>query len=206
MKEAAGTLKELVGIISDGLRRTHELVGDMRNFSGVTRRGMAPVDVREGVYSTAALLKPTLSSRGIEVVIQEHGDSFIVLADSGALNQVFLNLLKNAADAMAVGGGEINVEIISSGTEVAVQVEDSGSGIDDEAMKKIFDPFFTTKPTGLGSGLGLPISRQIAEEYGGRIEITSEYGTGTTVSVRLPRADVIEDDENTSTKKSSDPS
>ena len=103
------------------------------------------------------------------------------------VNQVFLNLLTNAAQATPESGGEITVRTLLRDAEhVAVEVIDNGHGIPPEVLKKIFDPFFTTKAVGKGTGLGLSISYKIIESHGGRIEVSSEEGKGTCFTVVLP--------------------
>ncbi|MBM3372298.1 MAG: GHKL domain-containing protein [Betaproteobacteria bacterium] len=103
------------------------------------------------------------------------------------LNQVFLNLINNAAQATDATGGEITLRTrtVDDG-HVAVEIADNGKGIPPEIMSKIFDPFFTTKPVGKGTGLGLSISYEIVEQHGGRISVDSTVGKGTTFTIVLP--------------------
>lgn len=109
--------------------------------------------------------------------------------DEGAMGQVFLNLFKNACDAMAPAGGTIHVKFDLTDSYVNVGVSDEGSGISPEMQDRVFEPFFTTKDAGDGTGLGLAVSRQIVIDHSGAIEIESQPGHGTTVNVRLPRAE-----------------
>jgi signal transduction histidine kinase len=110
----------------------------------------------------------------------------------GELNQVFLNLIVNAAHALAESGkdastGCITIVTVAAGDQVTISIEDNGCGIPQENLDKVFDPFFTTKPVGLGTGQGLAIARAIvAEKHGGRITAHSVVGSGTTFTIQLP--------------------
>jgi two-component system NtrC family sensor kinase len=110
-----------------------------------------------------------------------------VQADAGQLLQVFLSVLMNAADALGSGGGRIKVSSKAREKDVAVTIADTGCGIAEENLKKVFEPFFTTKAPGQGTGLGLSLSYGIIRQLGGSIEIRSEVGKGTDVTLTLPR-------------------
>ncbi len=109
-----------------------------------------------------------------------------VIGDAGALNQVFLNILKNAAEALEGQGGAIEITVSEEEAQVLVRVRDTGPGMEAAVQERLFEPFFTTKVAGKGTGLGLSMSRRIVERHGGSIEIESEPGEGTCVTVRLP--------------------
>jgi two-component system NtrC family sensor kinase len=121
-------------------------------------------------------------------VVLELGELPDVLCNLGDLNQVFLNLLVNAADAMPEGGkrGEIKVGTRVDGTNVVISFADNGTGIPEEIRKTIFDPFFTTKEVGKGTGQGLALARAVCEKHGGTIEVNSELGVGTEFVLTLP--------------------
>jgi signal transduction histidine kinase len=108
-----------------------------------------------------------------------------VHGDPRALNQVFLNLLKNAVEALEGTGGTLRVRLRHEEGSVTVEVEDDGPGIDPALRERLFEPFVTSKAPGRGTGLGLPISRRIVQECGGSIEVRSEPGRGTCFTVRL---------------------
>jgi signal transduction histidine kinase len=115
--------------------------------------------------------------------------------DSNQIQQVLLNLVANAVDAMP-GGGCLRIStILSDQASVEIRVTDSGCGIEEDVLNRIFDPFFTTKEQGKGTGLGLAICQRIVEEYEGKIKIQSCPGKGTTVSVCLPYTPMDVDDE-----------
>ena len=103
-----------------------------------------------------------------------------------ALNQVFLNLLKNAAEALDGTGGSIWVDASAVDGGIEIVFRDDGPGIEPAVRERLFEPFYTTKSAGRGTGLGLSISRQIAEAHGGRLEVESAEGEGSTFTLRLP--------------------
>jgi signal transduction histidine kinase len=119
-------------------------------------------------------------------LIRDYGELPNIEGYSGQLNQVWMNLLANAAHALGSGGGEIRVTTRANEGTVEVSVADTGTGISPEHLEHIFDPFFTTKPVGEGTGLGLSISFSIVERHGGRIEVQTEKAKGTTFTVSLP--------------------
>jgi signal transduction histidine kinase len=109
-----------------------------------------------------------------------------VEGDAGALNQVFLNLIKNAAEALAGRGGSIRVETSVAAGTLKVVVRDDGPGMTPEVQERLFEPFFTTKGANGGTGLGLSICRQIAVRHGGALEVQSQEGQGTVMTLTLP--------------------
>lgn len=185
--ELAGDLSELVQIVTQGLDRTSRLVGELRDFAAPHRGEHAPVDINASVESTLQLTGHVLRESRCQVVTHLAAGLPIVLGDPGALNQVFLNLLKNAAEAIdAKGGGTVTVTTAEQRGHVQVLVHDDGLGMDSEVKSRLFEPFFTTKEAGQGTGLGLSLCRRIISEHGGEILAESARGEGTTLIVRLP--------------------
>jgi two-component system NtrC family sensor kinase len=186
--DLAATLVELAEIVSEGLKRTHSLVSDLSDFAAVRQSGERVVacDLGNGLRSTVQLLKYGLRARNASVELDIEDGVPTISGDLGALNQVFLNLIKNAAEAFPPGGGTIHVSLRSDDEALIVTVADDGPGIPEEAMPRLFEPFFTTKAAGEGTGLGLSISRKIVAAHGGEIEVNSEVGRGARFSVRLP--------------------
>jgi signal transduction histidine kinase len=183
---STAVILELCGIITDGLERTYQLVGNLRDFAAPDRGIKAQVDLKTGLESTTALLRPTLESLGVAVQLNLPEALPCVYGDASAINQIFMNLLKNAAEAMRKEGGVIRIEAESSPRDVTIRVIDSGPGIPESDLQSLFEPFFTTKFAGEGTGLGLSISRQIAESAGGSLTATNGRGSGAVFELRLP--------------------
>ena len=141
------------------------------------------MDLHEEIDRTLALMEPRFKN-AIQVV-RDYGDLPRVRCYPGQLNQVFLNLLMNACDAID-GKGVIRIETRRSEDGVTPRVPRHGPGIPPEIQSRIFDPFFTTKPVGVGTGLGLSLSHGIIERHGGRIRVESEPGHGATFVIELP--------------------
>ena len=168
---------------SDGLNQLSELVNSLKDFSRLDRAAEDFFDVRDGLEKTLVITK-NLLKYGVEVK-KDFADVPKVLCSPSRVNQVFINLITNAVQAMD-GQGLLGIRAWSDDEWVRVCISDTGSGIADEHFEKILDPFFTTKPVGQGTGLGLSIVSKIIEEHGGRLEIESTLGEGTDVTVCLP--------------------
>jgi signal transduction histidine kinase len=188
IEELSATLRELSEIVAEGLNRTSSLVGDLRDFavvSGSSER-VAGVNLATGLGSTIQLLKHNLQERNARIDLDIAEGVPPIHGDTGALNQVFLNLIKNAAEALGEGGGSIRVSLSQEGDSVVLVVADDGPGIPSELLPQLFDPFFTTKDAGEGTGLGLAISRNIIDAHEGKLEVESEPGAGARFTIRLP--------------------
>jgi PAS domain S-box-containing protein len=170
----------------DGLERVRKIVQDLRDFSRVdSAQQWELADLRKGLDSTLNIVHNAIKYSAD--VVREYGDIPPVECLPSQLNQVFMNLVVNAAQAMPDGKrGTITLRCGSEGDSVWVDVADDGSGISPENLQRIFDPFFTTKPVGKGTGLGLSLSFGIVEKHGGKITATSRPGVGTTFRVSLP--------------------
>jgi len=186
LRELAADVLELAEIVSDGLERTSRLVGDLRDLAGPGGSERSRVDIRQTVESAVQLTRYFIQKRGAVVEVQAGDEVPAVRGDAQALGQVFLNLLKNAAETFECDGGRIWVEMSTEAGGALVKVVDNGPGIPPECNERVFDPFFTTKPAGKGSGLGLSISKKVIEEHSGRIETTSAAQGGASFSVWLP--------------------
>jgi signal transduction histidine kinase len=170
--------------IEEGSRRTAEIVKGLRNFSRLDAEEMKKVNIHEGIESTLPLLQSKLSQQNIEV-IKSFGNIPRIDGYPGQLNQVFMNVLTNAIDAIGTKG-KIFITTSKENNFVKISVRDTGTGMSEEVKQKIFDPFFTTKEVGKGTGLGLSISYGIIEKHNGRIEVKSEVGKGTEFIILLP--------------------
>jgi signal transduction histidine kinase len=179
-------LADLGGVLdgcAEGVERTTGLVRDLRTFSRLDQADIAAVDLHAALDSTLNLLR----SRMIGIHVERcYGDLPPVECLAGQINQVFMNLLANAADAVGEGG-HVTVRTERCPDErVAIDVEDDGGGISPEHLERIFDPFFTTKEPGQGTGLGLAISYGIVTRHGGTLTVRSAPGAGSSFRVELP--------------------
>jgi signal transduction histidine kinase len=183
--QSATELAELTDIVTEGLERTAGLVGDLRDFAAPGSRELGPVDLGRGLRTTLRLIGHTLHAAGVEIHVDIPEGLPEVRGDARALNQVFLNLLKNAAESFERGSGAVWVTARAEESAVLVEILDDGPGLAPEVRERLFEPFVSTK-AGRGSGLGLSISRRIMEEHGGRLELESQRGAGTRVMLRFP--------------------
>ena len=171
----------------EGLGRVRKIVQDLKDFSHVdARQEWSMADLHAGLDSTLNIVVNEIKYKAD--VVKEYGTLPDVECRPGELNQVFMNLLVNAAHAIGKERGTIRVRTFVSEGHACVEVADNGSGIAAADLQRIFDPFFTTKPVGQGTGLGLSLSYGIVHAHGGRIEVESEPGRGTTFRVCLPLA------------------
>ncbi len=205
-------LSKLLHSMSVGSSRIRNIVLGLRNFSRLDEAEMKPVDIHEGIENTLMILQHKLKANsnhpGIEV-IKEYGHLPEVTCYASGLNQVFMNILSNAIDALQEGVGNrewgvvknqaptpysllptpqicIRTELADSNT-VRIQIADNGPGMTKEVQQKIFDPFFTTKPVGSGTGLGLSISYQIVvDKHKGQLICNSTLGQGTEFVIEIP--------------------
>jgi signal transduction histidine kinase len=167
----------------DGLARVKRIIKDLRDFSHVDESTWQLVNLEQCMDSTLNVARNEIKYKA-EVVKQYAGLPEISCMSS-QINQVFLNLLVNAAQAIEIKG-IITIRTGQENQEVWVEVADTGGGIDPKNLTQIFNPFFTTKPVGKGTGLGLSVSYGIVQKHGGRIEVSSELGKGTAMRVYLP--------------------
>ncbi len=179
-------IKELIELVKDGLFGTgqvSEIVGNLKNFSRLDRSKVSHSNLNDSLNSTLLLAKHMLKS---VTVIKNFGEIPEITCAPSQINQVFLNLITNAVQAMPEERGTITLATRTDGDGVTVEVTDDGAGIPPEVMVRIFDPFFTTKEIGKGTGLGLSISYKIIEEHGGKISVESKPEMGTKFTVWLP--------------------
>ncbi len=177
-------LHQLLGDNDHGLKQITELVANLKDFSRLDRSRDAHFHVNDGIEATLKISQNVLKT-GVEV-IRNYGELPDIECAPSQLNQVFLNMVTNAAQAMD-GVGQLFISTKAVGDKVAISFRDTGCGMDEETRKKIFDPFFTTKPIGEGTGLGLSIVFKIIEEHGGHITAKSQVGVGTEFTVVLPQ-------------------
>ncbi|MEH2192429.1 MAG: ATP-binding protein [Nostoc sp.] len=181
----------LLSSMKVGTQRIREIVLSLRNFSRLDEADMKVVDIHEGIENTLLILNHRLQPE-IEV-IKNYRDLSLIECYPAQLNQVFMNILNNAIDALIEHKANLDTSkkiIINTlnidDNYIKVGIRDNGCGIQPEIKNKLFDPFFTTKPVGKGTGLGLSICYQIIQKHNGKIEVTSEFEQGTEFVILLP--------------------
>ncbi len=197
-------LPKVLSSMEMGADRIREIVQSLRSFSRTDEAAMKPVDIHEGLDNTLLILQNQLKSYDqfpdIRVT-KEYGDLPLVECYAGQLNQVFMNIISNAVDAIKTDSSWVEISnqnpdikphiqirtTIDNSNDVGIEITDNGPGMTTEVRKRLFDPFFTTKPVGKGTGLGLSISYQIiVEKHKGTINCWSEAGKGTTFHIKIP--------------------
>jgi signal transduction histidine kinase len=175
-------ISKLLSRSREGTTRVKKIVQDLRTFSRMDQADLQEADLHEEIERTLRLMEPRFKN----ITVEKHfGDLPRVRCYAAQLNQVFLNLLMNACDAIDSGGTiTITTDVIEEG--VRLEFADDGPGVPEDVRSRIFDPFFTTKPVGVGTGPGLSLSHGIIERHGGRIEVESAPGQGATFVIELP--------------------
>ncbi len=176
-------VRQLIDESIEGTSRVRRIVQDLRDFSRVDSPDWQWADLHAGLESTLNVVWNEIKFKA--EVVREYGDLPEVECLPSQLNQVFMNILVNAAQAIPERG-TITLRSGRNGEMVWISISDTGAGMAPEMQAKIFDPFFTTKPVGKGTGLGLSLSYGIIARHGGSVEVDSEVGRGTTFTLRLP--------------------
>lgn len=186
LPESYSELRSALREARSGAERVRDIVKDLKTFARSDER-MGPTDVTALIDSTVKVAENEFKFRAR--IVRDYAENLPPVEASSRLGQVFLNLLLNAAHAIREGEPDKNTITIATRYErgrVSVSVTDTGSGIDQDKVKRIFDPFFTTKPIGMGTGLGLSICRNIVTSLNGEIHVHSQLGVGSTFTVYLP--------------------
>ncbi|HIK16377.1 MAG TPA: GAF domain-containing protein [Leptolyngbyaceae cyanobacterium M33_DOE_097] len=202
----AEDLPRLLSSMRMGSDRIRQIVLSLRNFSRLDEAEMKPVNIHEGIDNTLLILRNRLklTSAKFEIqVVKEYGNLPLIECYAGQLNQVFMNILSNAIDALdempnpiitisteivsRSAGDNLSSQILSQPDNLIIRIRDNGAGMTEITQQKLFNPFFTTKPIGKGTGLGLSISYQIVvEKHGGVLKCTSEVGKGSEFWIEIP--------------------
>lgn len=179
-------IQSLIESIIRGASRTRDIVTSLRTFSRNTTEVFALSDIHEGLESTLTILNSAMGNR-IEL-IRDYGEVPPIRCQITKLNQVFLNLINNAIQAIE-GEGKIQIQTRQIDEQIRIRICDTGKGMSESVRKRIFEPFFTTKEIGAGTGLGLSISYGIIEQHKGTIHARSREEKGTTLEIWLPIGD-----------------
>jgi signal transduction histidine kinase len=179
--------EEMLRVVERGAARSKAIVQALHNYSRGDEETPRELNLARSVDDTLDLLRHRLTNVRVEKEIET---GLRVRGFAGQIDQVFMNLITNAAQAIGTRerGGTIRVAVARAGDEVEISIADDGPGIPPEVIPRIFDPFFTTKDVGEGSGLGLSIVHGIIERHGGKIRVDSRVGEGTTFRITLPAA------------------
>ena len=169
----------------EGAERIRDIVRNLRTFSHLDGAELKRTNVHLGIDSTLRILSKYFSAENLSLV-RDYGELPEIDAYPGQLNQVWMNLLVNAAQAIGKETGTVTIQTRLVGENIEVSISDTGMGISQECMSRIFDPFFTTKTVGEGAGLGLSISFGIVERHKGRIDVINRPGEGATFVVQIP--------------------
>jgi len=184
--EAAKDVREMLKVVQRGAQRTKAIVTALHNYSRTDDESVVDFDIDRSIDDSLELLRHLLKQN--VTVVKRYGDPGRVRGHAGQINQVFMNLLTNAAQALT--GREaatIAIETRGDAAGVEVKISDNGPGISPDVLPRIWDPFFTTKDVGEGTGLGLSIVHELVERHGGEIQCETVVGEGTTFVVKLPR-------------------
>jgi two-component system NtrC family sensor kinase len=192
--EDLNELAESLNQIQIQVDRCAQITQSVLKFARKTDPNPRRLNLAEFVGQASSLFSKKAQVSGVSLEIKNTSQSCWVNADPGQLQQVVLNLLNNAFDAVEAkndsqGQGLVTVSVETGDSQALLRIQDNGKGIDSENLKRIFTPFFTTKPVGQGTGLGLPVCYGIVEKMGGSIKVQSSVGKGSTFIIALPLAD-----------------
>lgn len=179
----AEDIESLINESLDGADRVKKIVQDLKGFSRIDEAEYKPADINAGIESTINIVWNELKYKAN--LVRDYGDIPLTKCNPGQLNQVFMNLLMNASQALP-DRGEIKLKTWHESGIIFIQISDTGCGMTPEVQKRIFEPFYTTKDVGKGTGLGLSIAYDIIKKHSGEINVSSTVGKGTTFSISIP--------------------
>jgi PAS domain S-box-containing protein len=184
--DARASIQELVAVAREEVRRLDAILTQFLNAIRPSKPRFEPLRLEETIQETLTLLQPEIENRGVNVRLELLGTIPAIRGDRDQLKQAFFNVIKNALDVLTTGG-LVEIVLAAEDGHVAVTIRDNGPGIPPEVMGRIFEPYFTTKAT--GHGLGLMIVQRIIQDHGGRLDVSSEPGQGTSFVIRIPLAE-----------------
>jgi two-component system, NtrC family, sensor kinase len=177
---------EMLGDTLHGINQMRELVQNLRDFTRLDRSKTAEFDLNKGLHNVVYMARSVIPTH--ITVVEQFGALPKIECNASQLNQVFLNLINNAAQSIVAEQGSVTVRSSVDGIRIRVDITDTGTGIAPDVLPRIFDNYYTTKDASHGTGLGLAIARTIVEEHGGEITVTTEVGKGSRFTVFLPVA------------------
>ncbi len=186
--EAPELMEECTQLLGDGaygLSEMSKLVVSLKDFARLDRQNAEQIDLHKCLESSITIASNHIRENNVQVT-RDFAELPRIACFPSKLNQLFLNIITNACQAMNNGGGELKVVSQLAGENIRIDFIDQGIGMDEDTQQKMFDPFFTSKEIGVGTGLGMSIAYKIIEAHNGSIEVESNLGEGTTVSVFLP--------------------
>jgi two-component system NtrC family sensor kinase len=190
LKKKAGEIKlvqEYSDIIINETMRCRKIIRGLLDFSRQTESEKKLTDINKIVKDTLLLIEHQALMKNVKILTELNEPLPMIIVDANQIQEVFMNIILNALDAMPDGGLlTISSDSIVDGRYIEIKFTDTGCGIPKENLNKLFDPFFTTKKVGEGTGLGLSVSHGIIEKHNGTIEVQSEVGKGSTFAVKLP--------------------
>lgn len=176
-------ISDLIGDCREGTDRIKKIVMDLKDFAHPGEDKVQSIDINKGLDSTLNVVNNEVKYKA--TVHKKYGDIPTIKGYPQQLNQVFMNILVNAAQAIDKKG-EIYLETALDGNDVVITISDTGCGISEDNLSKIFDPFFTTKDVGKGTGLGMNIAYNIIQKHNGKVDVTSKVGEGTQFTIKIP--------------------
>lgn len=186
--EADIVADESVQLLNDGsygLAEISKLVSSLKDFARIDRQSTEQIDIHTCLDNSVTIASNHIKDNDIKV-IKEYSDLAKISCFPSKVNQLFLNIITNACQAMKDTGDTLTISTHKSGDNIMIQFQDQGCGMDENTQQKMFDPFFTSKDIGDGTGLGMSIAYKIIEAHNGKINVESEVGKGTTIDVLLP--------------------
>ncbi len=177
--------KEYLGLINEGITNIEFIVKKLLGFARQKGQSIDKVDIDENLRKVISLLEYKILQKNVEIVKHFDSNDLTIKADSQLFQEVLMNMIINALDAVD-SGGKIDITVRKESRNVIIEIVDNGEGIDEEEIEKIFDPFYTTKEPGQGTGLGLSVSLGIIDNLGGTIEVSSEKGKGSIFKIIIP--------------------
>ncbi|MBX2847771.1 MAG: hypothetical protein KTR16_05590 [Acidiferrobacterales bacterium] len=186
-EELAEETKQLLSDGAYGLTEISKLVVSLKDFARLDRQSVEEVNIHDCIESSLTIASNHIRENNVEV-IRNFAELPLISCIPSKLNQLFLNVITNACQAMSETGGALTVETAVEGENVRLSFTDQGVGMDDETKQKMFDPFFTSKEIGVGTGLGMSIAYKIIQAHNGTISVDSELGKGTALTITLPTA------------------